>query len=63
LEDKLHLRPFCGSGLSSGMFLAFLFGAFGAVPRQEEIFNASTLNDYSRDVSALGCNSQDYRTY
>ena len=26
LEDNLHLRPFCGSGLSSGMFLAFLFG-------------------------------------
>jgi hypothetical protein len=30
-EDDLHLRPFCGSGLSSGMFLAFLFGAFGVI--------------------------------
>ena len=30
LEDNLHVRPFCGSRLSSGMFLAFLFGAFGA---------------------------------
>ena len=31
LEDNLRLRPFCGSGLSSGMFLAFVFGAFGAI--------------------------------
>jgi MFS family permease len=31
LEDNLHVRPFCGSRLSSGMFLAFLFGAFGAI--------------------------------
>jgi hypothetical protein len=31
LEDNLYLRPFCDSGLSSGMFLAFLFGAFGAI--------------------------------
>jgi hypothetical protein len=31
LEDNLRLRPFCGSGLSSGMFLGFLFGAFGAI--------------------------------
>ena len=31
LEDNLHVRPFCGSRLSSGMFLAFLFGAIGAI--------------------------------
>ena len=31
LEDNLRLRPFCGSGLSSGMILAFVFGAFGAI--------------------------------
>jgi len=27
LEDNLHVRPFCDSRLSSGMFLAFIFGA------------------------------------
>jgi hypothetical protein len=31
LKDNLHFRPFCGSGLSSEMFPAFLFGAFGAI--------------------------------
>jgi hypothetical protein len=30
-EDNLHVRPFCGSRLFLGMFLAFLFGAIGAI--------------------------------
>jgi|ERR1700693_330266 hypothetical protein len=31
LEDNLHVRTFCGSRLSSRMFLAFLFAAIGAI--------------------------------
>src|SRR4029077_20070769 len=55
LENNLRLRPFCGSWLSSGMFLAFLFGAFGAIVAEVLKLSAGNNGTTCRKSDSLRC--------